>query len=65
MVVVPGFRLMFDVWCGEVLLIVTKVTDHFVTKSTTADGLASLFTINCECAYLMLVSIFFSFFSFR
>ena len=42
MVVVPGFRLMFDVWCGEVLLIVTKVTDHFVTKSTTADGLTSL-----------------------
>ena len=32
----------FDVWCGEVLLIVTKVTGNFVTKSTTVDGLASL-----------------------
>ena len=32
----------FDVWCREVPLIVTKVTGNFVTKSTTADGLASL-----------------------
>ena len=35
-------QFWFDVWCGEVPLIVSKVTGHSVTKGTTADGLASL-----------------------